>query len=81
MFFAGTRPSEAMALKFSDLKGNYISINKNIQRHGKREFDTPKTSSSVRDIALDRRMIHDLLYLKRYYENLYGKNIDYFIHL
>ena len=26
MFFTGTRPGEAMALKFSDLHNNYISI-------------------------------------------------------
>ena len=29
LYFTGCRPSEAMALRFSDLKGSYISINKN----------------------------------------------------
>ena len=28
MFFTGTRPGEAMALKFSDLSNGYININK-----------------------------------------------------
>lgn len=79
MFFTGSRPSEAMALKFSDLKGNYISINKNIQRHGKREIDTPKTISSIRKVLLDKKMVKDLLELKSYYEKKYHGINDYFI--
>jgi len=57
MFFVGTRPSEAMALKFSDLQGNYITIDKTIHRHGLREFDTPKTHSSIRKVLLDKKLV------------------------
>lgn len=79
MFFTGTRPSEAMALNFSDLQGNYIFIRKNIQRHGKREIDTPKTISSIRKILIDKKMLKELLYLKSYYEKKYNSISDYFI--
>ena len=70
MFFTGTRPGEAMALKFSDLQGDYISITKTISEHGRREFGTPKTSSSVRKIRIDKVLKNDLLKLKKYYISL-----------
>ncbi len=80
MFFTGTRPGEAMALKFSDLKGDYIYITKTISEHGNREIGTPKTRSSIRKIKIDKFLKNDLLNLKNYYEKLYNKsNIDYFI--
>lgn len=80
MFFTGTRPSEAMALKFSDLQGDYISITKSIQRKGKRELDTPKNESSIRKIKIDKRLKYDLLELKKYYGQKYNlERYDYFI--
>ena len=80
MFFTGTRPGEAMALKFSDLQGDYIYINKTISEHGNREVDTPKTSSSIRKVRIDRMLKEDLLKLKKYYDKVYNKsNYDYFI--
>ena len=80
MFFTGTRPGEAMALKFSDLQGDYIFINKTISEHGKREIGTPKTLSSIRKIKIDRVLKKDLLRLKKYYDKVYNKsNFDYFI--
>ena len=79
MFFAGTRPGEAMALKFSDLKGNYININKTIDEHGKRTLGTPKTVSSNRCIPINNNLVNKLLKLKKYYINQYCENIDYFI--
>ena len=80
MFFTGTRPGEAMALKFSDLQGDYIFINKTISEHGKREIGTPKTLSSVRKIKVDRVLKKDLLRLKKYYDKVYNKsNFDYFV--
>lgn len=80
MFFTGTRPSEAMALKFSDLQGDYISITKSIQRKGKRELDTPKNESSIRKIKIDKRLKCDLLELKKYYGQKYNlERYDYFI--
>lgn len=80
MFFTGTRPGEAMALKFSDLQGDYISITKTISKHGKREIGTPKTFSSIRKIKIDNFLKKDLLCLKKYYDKVYNKpNFDYFI--
>lgn len=80
MFFTGTRPSEAMALQFSDLQGDYISITKSIQRKGKRELDTPKNQSSIRLIKIDKKLKYDLLELKKYYGQKYGKEREnYFI--
>lgn len=79
MFFTGTRPSEAMALKFSDLKGDCLYINKSIQRRGKRLLDTPKTIKSNRIIKIDKKLKNDLLKLKDFYIKKYGGINDYFI--
>ena len=80
MFFTGTRPSEAMALKFSDLQDDYISITKSIQRKGNRELDTPKNLSSIRNIRIDKKLKKDLLKLKDYYTKKYFlESDDYFI--
>ena len=81
MYFCGTRPGEAMALKFSDLKENFIFINKTIDEHGKREIGTPKTSSSIRKIIIDDILKNDLIKLKFYYHQKYGydENYDYYI--
>ena len=80
MFFTGTRPGEAMALKFSDLQGDYVYITKTISEHGNREIDTPKTNSSVRKIRIDKFLKNDLLNLKKYYTKLYNKsNFNYFV--
>lgn len=69
LFYTGLRPSEAMALKFSDLRGNYLNIDKSIHRKGKRLLDSPKTSSSVRKIKIDYKLKKDLLRLKKSYSN------------
>lgn len=80
MFFTGTRPGEAMALRFSDLVNDTISINKTISEHGKREIGTPKTSSSYREIIIDKKLHNDLLKLKNRYINQYNDTtFDYFI--
>lgn len=76
LFYAGLRPSEAMALKFSDLKDGTISISKSIQRRGNRDLDTTKNSSSIRTIKIDKRMNRDLIALKKLYLNTTD---DYFI--
>lgn len=79
MFFCGTRPSEAMALRFSDVNGRFVYIRHNIQRHGKRELDTPKNQSSIRYIKINLLMRIRLCFLKRMYLKFYGSNFDYFI--
>lgn len=79
MFFTGARPGEAMALKFSDLKSNYITINKTIDEHGKREFSTPKTISSYRTICIDNDLLLKLKKLKKLYCNIYNSEIDFYI--
>ena len=80
MFFTGTRPGETFALRFSDLQGDYIYINKTMSEHSGREIGTPKTSTSVRKIKIDRILKNDLLSLKKYYYEVYNKsNNDYFI--
>ena len=76
MFYCGTRPGEAMALQFKDLQDNYININKTITSHNGREFDYPKTKSSIRKIRLDKKLRKDLFALKKMYLNCNG---DYFI--
>lgn len=79
MFFTGTRPGEAMALKFKDLKDGYIIISKTINSHGKRELGTPKTNSSNRNIKIDKRLKNDLLHLKIIYSKQYPYTEDLFI--
>ncbi|MCI8671329.1 MAG: site-specific integrase [Bacilli bacterium] len=79
MFYTGCRPSECMALKFSDFDGKYIHITKSIQRRGKRELDTPKNKYSIRDIILNRKSKKCIKKLKKYYISKYGYDYDYFI--
>lgn len=80
MFYTGCRPSECMALKFSDFDGKYIHITKSIQRRGKRELDTPKNVYSIRDIILNKQSIKCIKNLKKYYKTKIGYyNEDLFI--
>lgn len=80
MFYCGTRPGEAMALKFSDLSENTLSINKTIDEHGKREIGLPKTDSSIRKIVIDDTLKKDLLNLLKIYKSKYNDfNGDFYI--
>ena len=72
MFFVGTRPGEAMALKFNDIKNDLVIINKTIDEHGNREIGTPKTLSSNRSIRIDNKMKRRILELEKYYTLKYG---------
>lgn len=78
-FFTGTRPCETMALKFSDFKGKYISINKSIERRGNRDLTSCKNPYSVRTIALSNKAIRCIKKLRKYYIKAYGYDYDYFI--
>ncbi len=80
MFFYGTRPSEAMALRFCDIDKNLVSINHSIHRRGKRELDTPKNQSSLRKFYISYLMLHRLKKLKKMYIKKYGYfKSDYFV--
>lgn len=79
MFNYGTRPSETMAFRFSDLSFLKISVNHSIHRKGKRELDTPKNQSSIRDIKINIFTYLNLLLLKLYYFSKYGNGFDYYV--
>lgn len=80
MFFCGTRPSEAMALRFCDISGRYVTINHSLQRRGKRKLDTPKNISSIRTIKISLLMRFRIFLLKRYYIKKYNEfNNEYFV--
>ena len=83
MFYTGTRPGEAMALRFSDLKDGLLSINKTISKelkNGSRVINTPKTKSSNRIIAIDNILNQDLFNLQKYYQEKYNNySYDYYI--
>lgn len=80
MFYTGCRPSEAMALKFSDFDGRYININKSIQRRGNRDLDTPKNQSSFRSIIANNKIKKYIKLLSKYYKKKYHAfRSDYFI--
>lgn len=78
LFFYGTRPSEAMALKFSDIEGLKVNIYHSIQRRGKRELDTPKNQSSMRTIRVNLLMKYRFYRLKKKYQNEYSNFSDNF---
>ena len=80
MYFYGTRPSEAMALRFLDLKYNYIYIRHSIHRKGNRDLDSPKNQSSIRIIKINLLMLFRIYLLKKLYIKKYGAfSNDYFI--
>lgn len=79
MYFYGTRPSEAMALRFSDVEKNLVHINHSIQRKGTRELDTPKNQSSIRTIKIDFFTVYRFKILNKMYFKKYGYSVDYFI--
>ena len=80
MYFYGTRPSEAMALRFCDIEGFSVHIRNSIQRRGKRELDTPKNQSSVRTLNISILMKIRILRLKHRYEKEYGSfNSEFFV--
>ncbi len=80
IFFYGTRPSETMALRFCDLKRNTVFINHTLHRRGRRELDTPKNQSSLRDLEISYLMRFRIWKLKRIYLKQYSTFKDeYFL--
>ena len=69
-----------MALRFRDLKGKNIYINKNIERRGKRSLDTPKNQSSVRKFKISIFERYRIYRLRNYYIKKYSDcSEDYYI--
>lgn len=60
MFYTGLRPGEAIKLKTSDLKSNYINATKTISSHKKREIGTSKTFLSMRKVKISRFLVKNL---------------------
>lgn len=79
LFYYGLRSGEAMALNFSDIKGSYLHISKNISRRGNREITSVKSDKSNRVLKLDINMRIKFSILKTYYFKKYGYSIDYFV--
>lgn len=80
LFYYGLRSGEAMALKFSNLRGRYLHVGTNISRRGKREIDTPKTLNSNRVLCLSFSMRFKLFLLKCMYEKKFCcSDYDYYI--
>lgn len=80
MYFYGTRPGEAMALRFEDLDIFKVHINHNLLRKGKRELDTPKNQSSIRILKISLLTRFRIWRLKKYYIKIYGNCAnDYYI--
>ncbi len=79
MFFVGTRPGEALALKFSDIQGNYVRINKSRSNHKNREIGTTKNFSSNRLVQIDKVLVRDLNDLHDYYIKKYGFDYDFIV--
>lgn len=80
LYFHGLRSGEAMALKFSDLRGKRLHIGKSIQRRGKRLLDSPKTANSDRFLCLGFILRLELFILSCFYQKKYGDDyFDYFI--
>lgn len=80
LFYYGLRSGEAMALKFSDIKGKYLHISKNISRRGKREITSVKSDKSNRILKLNLTMRIKFSILKAFYLKKFGCfSIDYYI--
>lgn len=76
LFYTGTRKGEALALKISDFKGDYIEINKTITKeyfNGERLILPPKSKKSIRKIRIDHKMKIELNGLLKYYTKEFGE--------
>lgn len=83
LFYTGIRKGEALALKISDLKCNYISISGTLTKecfNGKRIITSPKSRTSIRNVPIDLILSKELKRLIEYYKKNYpGYNEDFFL--
>ncbi len=79
--YTGIRRGEALALKWDDLKGNVLSINKTISQteSGMIVSDTPKTVKSNREILLDKKTVELLNSLEHSSEFIFSNTKGGFI--
>lgn len=74
LFYTGLRFGEMFALTMNDIdvENGILTVNKNrVRVNGKYIIQTPKTKKSIREVALPRFLINDLI---DYTKKLYGYN-------
>ena len=81
LYFTGMRQGETLALKWTDIENNYISINKTLipQKSSDYIFNTPKTKASIRKIKIDDYTTKLLCDLKSHYKNIVNFNENWFV--
>lgn len=82
LYFTGLRIGECLALTWNDLQQDYLNINKTLTRvyeDNKKILNSPKTTSSNRQVKLDPITLQHLLeYKEKQKKKIYFKN-DWFI--
>lgn len=79
LYYSGCRKGEAQALTWKDIKGNVVDINKTYQYfYKKHNLSTPKTSSSIRKIAMPESVMEQVkkLYTPDLTENSFVFSAD-----
>ena len=81
LYYTGLRLGEALALKWTDLKENFIRIDKTLIRSSinNYKFNSPKTSSSIRNVKIDNNVLGNLNKLKLYYQGFINFSDEWFI--
>lgn len=83
LYFTGMRKGEILALRFKDIQGRYIRVNKTITKeyiNGSRLEMTPKTKKSIRKIPIDLKLRFEIKKLQRYYNKKLGYfNEDFYL--
>lgn len=82
LFFTGVRVSEACALRFDDIKGNYIIINKSLSKInvGGERINQPTKTKKIRKIRIDFKTKHKIINLYKYYSKYYPEiNNNFYI--
>ena len=78
LYYTGMRPAEVEVLTRDDIKGNYISVTKELgsSMHEEDVVRNPKTPTSVRNVPIHQNLkpiLNDLMEYSRY-DNLFAKH-------